>query len=568
MDRLLYKVHEKSCSQLLSVTSSRSRRFLESVSLTLAVISFCTVILFHRSYVFHGHGSIPISCLQGVTSIQPLDSVDVTHIVISTGQQQNPTRSSSTLHSLKDGPWATTATCKSLDTTYTSTRSPYLILDDFYDEKDNHNNASDADADAAPEPTCLVQNLSQLDDTSVFLSFSPLEGYLLLPHSILHRLNITIQYITISKSDKRCFGDDKILRYALDYFFTSKTAEEVIALNWILGYQNHNTRTMKGYVKKYKTNQILDLSTFSREFRSTFLLHIPFGSKRSSSSTTRTTSSSSSSTFSTPLRSPMIQSYMKNDLFFKLGVLLSSLFLFFLTTTIVSFTLRTTQARMLRFTIQLQKHIRQGQHFSQLIIIHCIETMVFVPIILGIFFFLNDCFYHDKVLSFTIFSGIWVCEIFSALFMRTIPSSIYFPQVFFAYFTLFHVYYFSCPFGFTYAALFSITLLMVHSMIFFVNRFELPAFATGQVSRHVPRMAFFRNPSSSSIHPIQSQHPTLQNHHRGDHDMDTINNTTIHGPSRRPSGTHRMANGMSYPSMSSLGRITTSDGGFDVSDDL
>jgi len=376
------------------------------------------------------------------------------------------------------------------------------------------------------------------------LSFSPYEGYLSLPISILHRINVTMQYIIISKRDTNCFGDDRLLKYALDYILTPTAAEEVIALNWILGFQN----TLKGYVKRHKANHIIDLSTYSREFR-TVLLHLPFIRRASSPATT----SSSRNT---------MESYMKNDLFFKIGVLLSSLFLFFLTTTIVSFTLRTTQSRMLHFTIQLQKHIRQRKHFSQLIIIHCVETMVFVPIILGIFFFLNDCFYNDKVLSFTILSGIWVCEIYSAVFLRTIPSSIYFPQVFFAYFTLFHVYYFSCPFGFTYAALFSITLLMLHSMLFFVNRFELPAFAAGLVSRTVPRMAVFRNPSQSPETSHVATHPFRGNNH---HENVDINNTT--GGIRRTNSTHRMANGMSYPSMSSLGRITTSDG-FDDSDDL
>ena len=39
---------------------------------------------------------------------------------------------------------------------------------------------------------------------------------------------------------------------------------------------------------------------------------------------------------------------------FKLGVLCTTLFLFFITTTLVSFTLRETQERMLKFTFLLQ----------------------------------------------------------------------------------------------------------------------------------------------------------------------------------------------------------------------
>lgn len=45
-------------------------------------------------------------------------------------------------------------------------------------------------------------------------------------------------------------------------------------------------------------------------------------------------------------------------------------------------------------------------------------------------------------------------------------------QVFFLYFTLFHVYFFSFPFGFSYLALITTVLFLQHSMLFFWNRYE------------------------------------------------------------------------------------------------
>jgi len=125
--------------------------------------------------------------------------------------------------------------------------------------------------------------------------------------------------------------------------------------------------------------------------------------------------------------------------------------------------------------------------------------------------------------------------------MRTIHSSIYYPQVFFAYFTLFHIYYFSCPFGFSYAALVSTVLFQLHSMIFFWNRYELPAILSGQISFEMQRM-------------------TLGN---------SMNGTTIRQQgetSNRPNAAAvRPAQEIqrlrpSYPSMSSLGRISSFDG--------
>lgn len=59
--------------------------------------------------------------------------------------------------------------------------------------------------------------------------------------------------------------------------------------------------------------------------------------------------------------------------------------------------------------------------------------------------------------------------------MRTYIGTVFFPRVFFLWFTLHHAYYFSCPFGFSYASLLSSVLFLLHSMLFFYNRYELPA---------------------------------------------------------------------------------------------
>ncbi|KAG9402593.1 hypothetical protein AC1031_007203 [Aphanomyces cochlioides] len=65
---------------------------------------------------------------------------------------------------------------------------------------------------------------------------------------------------------------------------------------------------------------------------------------------------------------------------FKVGVFFTILFLFFSTTTLVSFILRETQQRMLRFTLALQHHIRHRMPYVKLVFSHIIESLVFVPI--------------------------------------------------------------------------------------------------------------------------------------------------------------------------------------------
>lgn len=61
------------------------------------------------------------------------------------------------------------------------------------------------------------------------------------------------------------------------------------------------------------------------------------------------------------------QSQLNQYLMFRLGVVFSTTFLFFVTTTLVSYTLRETQERMLRFTHQLQHHINNDLPYWTLV---------------------------------------------------------------------------------------------------------------------------------------------------------------------------------------------------------
>ncbi|ONK62521.1 uncharacterized protein A4U43_C07F4950 [Asparagus officinalis] len=54
---------------------------------------------------------------------------------------------------------------------------------------------------------------------------------------------------------------------------------------------------------------------------------------------------------------------------------------------------------MLRFTVQLQHHARHHLPTFQLIFVHVIESLVFVPIMIGILFFLFE-FYDDQLLLY------------------------------------------------------------------------------------------------------------------------------------------------------------------------
>jgi hypothetical protein len=99
----------------------------------------------------------------------------------------------------------------------------------------------------------------------------------------------------------------------------------------------------------------------------------------------------------------------------KLSVVLKTSFLFFITTTLVSFTLRETQERMLGFTQQLQAHVRSRRPVVNIVTVHIAESLVFVPIMVGMIFFLIEFYRGDKFLAFMVLSIVWLCEVFSVI---------------------------------------------------------------------------------------------------------------------------------------------------------
>jgi len=283
-------------------------------------------------------------------------------------------------------------------------------------------------------------------EEDIVLSYSQTKGFLFLPKQVQQLHNITSQYVIVSKTDEQCFGDPFLQK--LVFYITGTST---VIKNWLLALHDGD-----GYIYNPKTHQIIDLHHYS-----TILNNL--------------TNSSSK---------PPHQLCI-----YKLSILVTSLFLFFMTRTLTSFVLHETQNRMLKFTRVLQRHVRTRTPFAKLIFRHVVESLVFVPIMIGVLVFLMEfVFFGNTILGFGVLSFVWCGEVFSVICMRTSASTYLFPRVFFIYFTLFHVYFFSCPFGFSITALNTTFLMLLHSMILLLNWFEYPALQRGRISADVPRM--------------------------------------------------------------------------------
>ncbi|KAI3790726.1 hypothetical protein L2E82_03981 [Cichorium intybus] len=250
------------------------------------------------------------------------------------------------------------------------------------------------------------------------------KGYFLLPEKAKAQHNIRTVNISISARDS-CFGN----RW------------QQLLINRLVGYDTILMNSLlnspgQGYLFNYQTKEFYNL-TYAHEQ--------PEGSAR-------------------------FGDYFAT----KCGVLMMSLFVFFTTTMSVSFTLRETQTRMLKFTVQLQHHARHRLPTFQLIFVHVIESLVFVPIMIGILFFLFE-FYDDQLLAFMVLILVWLCELFTLISVRTPISMKFFPRFFLLYFLVFHIYFFSYTHGFSYLALSTTAAFMQHLILYFWNRFEVPA---------------------------------------------------------------------------------------------
>jgi hypothetical protein len=86
------------------------------------------------------------------------------------------------------------------------------------------------------------------------------------------------------------------------------------------------------------------------------------------------------------------------------------------------------------------------------------------------------------------FAMIW--EYFSMVFVRSAMSVHFFPRITLIYFALYHVYFYSVPYGYFDVALIPLFLFMTHAMLYTMLALELPNSARGTISVECPREVY------------------------------------------------------------------------------
>lgn len=454
LELVFHTLHRRVSLFVLRRTSARSRSIVEHLALVCGVCCFCIVLLCHRTFVYRGL-SVGLAGGGGIGGAVLDRLLTYEYAWKDTSGTKGGALPARCLRNIPDFQ-------DKFDVLQVAVGDEDLKQSYAYFVSNDSNPYDGASSDGT-EQTCR-----ELEDAAFEpdYSYSKAKGLLLLPPTMQKKHNMLVQRVVVSRHDQYCFGED-----FLQSLLFRVVGPNTVELNWLLALNDG-----VGYIlPNGGQGQIIDLSRYASDYY--FLLPKAWDTARA---VQQETSGGGDRTQQRRGRSFIV---------FKLSVLGASTFLYFVTTTLVAFTLKETQDRMLFFTFHLQQRIRQGVPIGHLIAHHVIENLVFVPIMLGTIFFLIEFYGGDKFLAFIVLTLVWCAEVFSVLLMRTHVGTVFFPRVFFLWFTLHHAYYFSCPFGFSYASMLSSVLFLLHSMLFFYNRYELPAVLNGQEAERIAAAA-------------------------------------------------------------------------------
>lgn len=417
MESVLFKLHQQLCTRALRNSSARFRNLLERALLVLAVSGFGILLMAHWSFVHRGvavssssvyaksgsFSSIPTQCLASIPGFQR-DGVDVTHLRVWEDADEDSGDSS-----------GSSDTVKQQQQQQQPTSAAFLESPLF-----------EAAAAVKDEAGACSMRRHQQDllhnATRIVYSFSHIEGYLLLPPHIARQRNLTIQHVVVAKNDVHCFGEPFLQQ------IVRLIGPETVVINWILGGMVHTP--LMGFVYNPRTNAMTDLQEsalqslvlqhqsplyYSAEYAHYMSSQQPNSKHHHHHHHTDHDVYSNNPYYSTRQHPVSFKLPWHFQLTSKLAVVMKTCFLYYIATTLISFTLCETQERMLQFTHDLQTQVRQGQTIKSLVIAHLLENLVFVPQMIGLCFFLIELYQGDKFLAFCILSLVWIFEAFSVI---------------------------------------------------------------------------------------------------------------------------------------------------------
>jgi hypothetical protein len=458
IDHIFVGIHVRVLSLLAKYLNPLIRRIILFLSLFYGLIIFSSLIWLHFQHVHISpkHQSflspIPASCLPDIKSFMQINNAKIVEIII-----QGPN-------------WA-----EKHQQQMQSDALNKILNDPQYSNQQIEGEITGAGAAEIHIPPSKLIGMKLVDysnSDTVIYEYGRERGFFTVSKRSLAEHNIvTIQYpISYNHS---CFGP-----FVLPYITYEYVGYDTILLNQLIQQFGY-----RGYLRNKQTLDMYALNHLNEE--------------DSNAENSYSTNHSSSDPFTpakphthwinfdyTPLE--WLQFFV-----YKIELFITVLFLFFSVTTIVSLTLTQTQIRMLNFTDALRSSLRLSAPIFGLVLEHLVQSLSFVPVIIGILFFLFE-FFGDQMLAFLLLLIVWLCESYTVIFVRVSQSMLYFPKLFAIYFMCFGLYFFNFPYGFHYLALFSMYAVLQFFMCFYLFEYEIPAVLNNEITVHRPRMLVLR----------------------------------------------------------------------------
>ena len=357
-EQVFYNIHFQASTLYLRHTSSKVRTFLEFFWMLLAVSGFAGLICLHLSFVYRGNPTP--STLHNI-SHHPLRSIPSTCLPSIPGFRPD---ANLTHLVLLEGPeesfvWE--------PTTRESEESQLC-----------YNSPQDVQTCEAIQPSLLL-------NAKVYFSFSKTKGYsLLTPDLSSHFVashGVPSQIVAISKMDAKCFGEPFLQQTVFKLL-----GPDLVMINWLLAISNGT-----GYIYNPRTDKTIDLSQYA-------ILNVRNSGHRFSID----------KVFNLGEWSIWFRPWTS-----KFRTAIKTCLIYFISTNLVSFLLRVAQERLLELSIEIRNHQQENRSIIPLFVTHVADCFVFIPITVGVLFYLREFYQGNWVIALTVMAVVFICELFS-----------------------------------------------------------------------------------------------------------------------------------------------------------
>lgn len=192
--------------------------------------------------------------------------------------------------------------------------------------------------------------------------YSKHKSVMMMRPELCSKYGITMQSVSIVQSSSECFGENARLNNILQKY----VGYESVMRSWVMDHFKS-----QGYMFSVHSQHMTNLYSFQ-------------------------------------------DAYTAKSFSFLWSTIFVTLFYYFITSSLVSLTLKSTQENMLKFAYLLTHHVRSRIPYFHLVASHVVSSFVFVPILIGLQYFVVE-FFYPHFLSFLLTTLVWMGEVFTVL---------------------------------------------------------------------------------------------------------------------------------------------------------